>query len=114
MVISLRSEFSRIAVINLILRNARSHLCDECLLTFKSVRFSAAAAIATKCQSRPNAPQQVASVLPKFILVTYDEVHRWFLMVSGRCQSGAAAKTAGVYPNSDSLPSPFSQGAGVP
>ena len=43
-----RSDFSRIAVINLILRNARSHLRDECPLTAKSVRLSAAAAIAAK------------------------------------------------------------------
>jgi hypothetical protein len=41
-----RSDFSRIAVINLILRNARSHLRDECPLTSKSVRLSAAAALA--------------------------------------------------------------------
>ena len=55
-VIPTRSDFSRIAVINLILRNARSHLCDECPLTSKSVRLSAAAAaIAAKCQSRPHA-----------------------------------------------------------
>jgi len=37
-----RSDFSRIAVINQILRSARSHLRDECPLTSKSVRLSAA------------------------------------------------------------------------
>ena len=34
--------------------------------------------------------------------------------VTGVTQSGAAAKIAGVSPNSDSLTSPFGQGAGVP
>jgi hypothetical protein len=48
-VVPTRSDFSRIAVINLILRNARSHLRDECPLTSKSVRLSTAAAIAAKC-----------------------------------------------------------------
>src|SRR5262249_540744 len=38
-----RSDFSKIAEINLILRNARSHLRDECPLTSKRARLWAAA-----------------------------------------------------------------------
>jgi|SRR5215472_7651580 len=52
MVAPTRSDFSRIAVINLILRNARCHLRDEYPVTSKSVRLSAAAAIAAKCARR--------------------------------------------------------------